>query len=63
MEKHAPLRRNFIRGKYTPFKNEELRKAIYTRFRLRNNFYKSPSKEKEALYKKQFATEQTSVTF
>ena len=33
--------------------NKELRKAIYTRSRLRNKFCKSPSKENEALYKKQ----------
>ena len=33
--------------------NKELRKAIYTRSRLRNKLCKSPSKENEALYKKQ----------
>ena len=33
--------------------NKKLRKAIYTRSRLRNKFCKSPSKENEALYKKQ----------
>ena len=33
--------------------NRELRKAIYTRSRLRNKFCESPSKENEALYKKQ----------
>ena len=32
--------------------NKELRKAIYTRSRLRNKFCKSPSNENEALYKK-----------
>ena len=33
--------------------NEELRKAIYTRSRLRNKFCKRSSNENEALYKKQ----------
>ena len=32
---------------------KELRKAIYTRSRLRNKFCKSPPKENKALYKKQ----------
>ena len=53
MEKHAPLRMKFIRGNHAPFINKELRKAIYTRSRLRNKFCKSPLKENEALYKKQ----------
>ena len=33
VEKHAPLRKKFIRGNHTPFINKELRKAIYTRSR------------------------------
>ena len=45
------LRKKFIRGNHAPFMNKELRKAIYTRSRLRNKFCKSPSKENEALYK------------
>ena len=53
VEKHAPLRKKFIRGNHAPFMNKELRKAICTRSRLRNKFCKSPSKENEALHKKQ----------
>ena len=53
MEKHAPLRKKLIRGNHAPFLNEELRKAINTRSRLRNKFCKSPSKENKTLYKKQ----------
>ena len=53
VEKHAPLRKKFIRGNHAPFMNKELRKAIYTRSRLRNKFCSSTSKENEALYKKQ----------
>ena len=52
MEKHAPLRKKLIRGKHAPFMNKELRKPIFARSRL-YKFYKSPSKDKEALYKKQ----------
>ena len=53
VEKHAPLRKKFIRDNHAPFINKELRKAIYTRSRLWKKFCKSPSKENEALYKKQ----------
>ena len=53
MEKHARLTKKFIRGNHAPFMNKELRKAIYTISRLRNKFYKSPSKESKALYKNQ----------
>ena len=53
MEKHASLRKKLVRGNHAPFINKGLKKAIYKRSRLRNNFYKSPSKENEALYKKQ----------
>ena len=45
VEKHAPLRKKFIRGNHAPFMNKELRKAIYTRSRLCNKFCKSPLKE------------------
>ena len=31
VEKHAPLRKKFIRGKHAIFMNNKLRKAIYTR--------------------------------
>ena len=53
VEKHAPLRKKIIRANHAPFKNKELRKAIYARSRLHNKFCKSPSKENKALYKKQ----------
>ena len=33
--------------------NKELRKAIYTRSRLRNRYFKNPTKENETSYKKQ----------
>ena len=36
-ERHAPLKKRFLRGYQTHFMNKELRKAIYARSRLRNN--------------------------
>ena len=42
VERHAPLKKRFVRGNQSPFMNKELREAIYTRIRLRNNFWKTP---------------------
>ena len=53
MEKHAPVRKKFIRGDHTPFINKKIRKTICARSRLHNKFYESPSKENKVLYKKQ----------
>ena len=51
VEHHAPLKKRFVRGNQAPFMNKELRQAIYTRSRLRNNFCKNPTKENEKKYK------------
>ena len=53
VEKHAPVTKKFIRGDHTPFMNKKLGKTIYSRSRLHNKFYESPSKENKVLYKKQ----------
>ena len=53
MEKHAPLKKKFLRGNQAPFMTKEFRKAIYNRSRLRNKFCKIPSEENEKLCKKQ----------
>ena len=53
VEKHAPLKKKFLRGNQAPFMTKEFRKAIYNRSRLRNKFCKIPSEENEKLYKKQ----------
>ena len=50
---HAPLKMKILRGNDSPFMNKELRKAIYTRSRLRNRYFKNPTKENETPYKKQ----------
>ena len=49
---HALLKKMLI-GNGTPFMNKELRKAIYTRSRFRNRYFKNPTKENETSYKRQ----------
>ena len=44
VDKHAPLRKKFIRGNHAPFMNKELRKAIYTRSRYVISFVKAHRK-------------------
>ena len=36
VDKHAPMKTKFLRGNNAPFMNPELKKAIYTRSRLKN---------------------------
>ena len=49
VERHAPLKKRFVRENQAPFMNKELRKLkpIYTRSRLRNNFCKTKENEKK----------------
>ena len=51
--RHAPLKKKVQRGNHAPFVSKEMRKAIYTRNRLRNKFCKNPSEENERKYKRQ----------
>ena len=53
VEKHAPIKTKFLRGNNAPFMNPELRKAIYTRARLKRRLNKHPSKQNEVAFKKQ----------
>ena len=53
VNKHAPLKKKILRGNDVPFMDKELRKAIYTRSRLRNRYFKNPTKNNETFYKKQ----------
>ena len=48
---HAPHKKKIPRSNDAPFMNKELRKAIYTRSRLRNRYFKNPTKENEMSYK------------
>ena len=38
IDKHAPLKKTFIRGNQTPFINSDFQKAIRTRTRLSNKY-------------------------
>ena len=53
IDKHAPLKKKFVRGNQAPFVNREFQKAIYTRTRLKNKYWRDPSRENELAYKKQ----------
>ena len=50
---HAPLKTKILKGNDAPFVDKQLRKAIYTRTRLKNRIHKNPSKENKMAYKKQ----------
>ena len=51
--KHAPLKKKFVRGNNASFMNREFQKEIYVRSRLRNKHWVEPSAEHKAAYKKQ----------
>ena len=51
--KHASLKKKFVKGNQAPFMNREFQKAIYTRTRLKNKYWRDPSSENKLAYKKQ----------
>ena len=51
--KHAPLKKKFVRGNNAPFMNREFQKEIYVRSRLRKKYWVEPSAENKAAHKKQ----------
>ena len=53
VNKHAPLKKKFVRGNNAPFMNREFQKEINVRSRLRNIYLVEPSTENKATYKKQ----------
>ena len=46
-EKHASLKKETVRGNYTPFITKGVRKAIDARSRLKNKFIENPSEINE----------------
>ena len=44
VEKYAPIKRKIIRENNSPFMNKALSKSIMIRSRLKNKYYKNPSK-------------------
>ena len=53
IDKHAPLKKKYVRGNQVPFMNRDFQKAIYTRTRLKNKYWRDPSRENEPADKKQ----------
>ncbi len=53
VDKHAPLKTKTVRGNNAPFVTRELKKAIYTRTKLKNKLNKNPTDQNERNYKKQ----------
>ena len=41
----------FVRGNQESFINRDFQKAIYTRIRLKNKYWRDPSRENEREYK------------
>ena len=52
IDKHAPLKKKLVRGNQAPFMNRDFQKAIYTRTRLKNKYWRDSSTENELAYKK-----------
>ena len=53
LNKHAPLKRRYVRANNSPFMNKELYKAIMVRSRLRNKSLKLKTIESREAYKRQ----------
>ena len=53
VNKHAPLKKKFVRGNNAPFMNREFQKEIYVRSRLRNKYWVEPTSENKVAYQKQ----------
>ena len=52
-EKHAPLRKKYLRANHSKFVTKELSKSIMLRSKLRKRFLKDRRKESRSKYKKQ----------
>ena len=53
IDKHAPLKKKFVRGNQALFMTIEFQKALYTKTRLKNKYWRDPSRENELACKKQ----------
>ena len=53
VNRHAPLKKENVKGNQDLFLTKELRKEIYTRSKLKNKYNRNPTEENKALYKKQ----------
>ena len=53
INKHAPLKRKYIRANHAEYMDKELRQAIMKRSKLRNYYLKHRSEKNRLAYKKQ----------
>ena len=53
LNKHAPMKKKFVRANNAPFITKKLSKAIMNRSRFRNKYLKNPNVENKAKYNKQ----------
>ena len=53
LNKHAPIKKKFVRANHAPYMTKTLRKAIMRRSALENKYYKDHSVQNNKAYKKQ----------
>ena len=53
MDKHAPIKKKYLKANHASFVTKELRKAIMKRSRLRNDFLKDRNDDSQNSYRKQ----------
>ena len=53
LNKHAPLKRKFVRANHAPYMTKPLRKAIMKRSELQSKYHKKATEENKTRYKKQ----------
>ena len=53
VNRHAPLKKKFVRGNNAPFMNREFQQEIYVRSKLRKKYWVEPTTENKVAYQKQ----------
>ena len=53
MDKHAPIKKKYLRANHANFVTKQLRKAIMKRSKLRNDFLKDRNDASQSVYRKQ----------
>ena len=53
LDRHAPMKKKFVRANEVPYMTKALKKAIMNRSRFENRYYKSKSMEDKANFKRQ----------
>ena len=52
LNRHAPMKKKYMRANNSPFMNKKLSKAVMNRSRLRNKFLNNPTRENRVNYHK-----------